>query len=405
MHARSLLRLWLLPEVLVALTLFAQGQGSAAAAYSRPAIDSTSAAAGSSIAPEDIGAHIAAIQGARSGLGSEAQRAKLNEVAAYVHDHLAGYGLSVTEDPVTVSGQTFPNIVGTLSGTTCPEKTFIVGTHYDSVGVSPGADDNASGVAATLEIARLLSGQSFQASVDFVAFSFEESGMVGSSQMATAAKSAGRDLLGMFSLEMIGYTCDVPGCQLYPPGIPPQQPTGDYIAVIGNANSDSLLSSFTGASATAVPSLPVLPYEVPGNGETLPDVRRSDHAPFWDEGYQALLITDTSNFRNPNYHHASDTLDTLDLAFAADVANAALATVVQTLTADQNGDGVADVCGPPPVAGVAEDSHLQPPGTAAADGSSRSDSIRLAAAAAAAAAVGALAVATGVRLARRRRRP
>ena len=86
----------------------------------------------------------------------------------------------------------------------------------------------------------------------------------------------------------------------------------------------------------------------------MPDVRRADHAPFWDRGYQALFVTDTANLRNPNYHQAGDTLDTLNLGFAADVASASAATVADVLTADANGDGRADVCGPAPVGGSAE---------------------------------------------------
>jgi aminopeptidase YwaD len=331
---RGCLHLLLLPQLAIAVVLFAQGNATA-----------SQAGAYSTITPDDIGAHIAEIQGPRSGTGDATNRDKLNEVAGYVRDLFAGDGLVVGEDPVSFAGRTFPNIVGTMRGTTCPERTFIVSAHYDGVSGSPAADDDASGVAAVLEIARVLSAEPLQASVDFVAFSFEEQGMIGSSQMATAASSSGRQLLGMINFDMIAYTCDEPDCQDYPEGIPPPRPTGDFIAAIGNTASRSLLDSFTAASASAVPDLIAFPLEVPGNGETLPDVRRADHAPFWDRGYQALFVTDTADLRNPNYHQAGDTLDTLNLDFAADVANAAAATVVDALTADANGDGRADVCG------------------------------------------------------------
>ncbi len=370
MRLRGRLRFFLLPQFVIAVALFAQGNATASRSDGNEDARGVSVAVYSTITPDEIGAHIAAIQGPRSGTGSETQRAKLNEVASYIRNLLTGYGLNVSEDPVTFSGRTFPNIVGSLRGTTCPEKTFIVGAHYDGVNAGPAADDDASGVAAMLEIARILSVQPLQASVDFAAFSFEEAGMVGSTQMAEAARSTGRDLVGMFSLEMVGYTCDVPGCQSYPAGIEPPRPTGDFLSIIGNANSTSLLNGFASASAEAVPGLIVLPLEVPGNGETLPDVRRSDHAPFWDRGYQALLISDTANLRNPNYHQASDTLDTLNLQFAADVSNAALATVVETLTADANGDGRADVCGAAPVGGSAESPRPQISSESKKDGSS-----------------------------------
>jgi len=296
------------------------------------------------IAPDAVGDRIAAIEGPRHGLGTEAEKTRLGDVATYIHNQLAGFGLTaVRDDPVTYSGGTFPNVIGTLPGTVCPDTSFIVGAHYDSVNFSPGADDNASGVAAMLEIARVLSNESFQPSIEFVGFSFEEDGLVGSRQMAAQARAAGKDIAGVLVFDMIGYTCDEPGCQTYPPGLSGPD-VGNFIAAVGNTASAPLLQTFTEASASAVPALPVSPLEVPGNGETFPNARRSDHAPFWDQGYQALMVTDTANFRNPNYHHPSDTLSTLDLSFAADVANATLAAVVAAATADHDADGVADVC-------------------------------------------------------------
>ena len=373
MRGRDFQRRLLLLLLVMTAALF--GQGSAAAMQAATNGDSlrASAAVYSTIAPGDIEAHIAEIQGLRSALASETQRAKLNEVAEYVHGTLAGYGLTVIENPVTYSGQTFPNIVGRIQGTTCPEKTFIVSAHYDGVSGSPAADDDASGVAAVLEIARVLSAQPLQAAVEFVAFSFEEQGMVGSTQMATAAQSSGRELLGMINFDMIAYTCDVPGCQEYPEGIPPPRPTGDFIAAIANTASRSLLDSFASASASAAPDLVAFPLEVPGNGETLPDVRRADHAPFWDRGYQALFVTDTANLRNPYYHQAGDTLETLNLVFAADVANASAATVVAMLTADANGDGRADVCGAEPVGGSAVSPQPEAPSESVSDEPSQSN--------------------------------
>ena len=363
---RGWFRLLLLPQLAVVVVLFAQ----AGAAASRAGVYST-------ITSEEIGAHIAEIQGPRSGTGNDANTAHLNEVAGYIRELLADAGLVVSEDPVTFVGRTFPNIVGTLTGTTCPEKTLIVGAHYDGVSAGPGADDNASGVAAMLEVARVLSAQPLQASVDFAAFSFEEAGLVGSSQMAGAADSADRELLGMINFDMIAYTCDESGCQDYPTGMEPVRPTGDFLLVVGNSNSALLLNQFVAASAAAVPGLVVLPLEVPGNGETLPDVRRADHAPFWDHGYEALFVTDTADFRNPNYHLSTDELGTLNLQFAADTANAAAATVVEALTADGNGDGRADVCGAP-VGGSAESPQPELPVESGADESSTPDAVLLA---------------------------
>jgi aminopeptidase YwaD len=350
-------RFCLLPVIAVAVLPLGNATVSRAGAYS-------------TVTAEGMGAHIAAIQGPRSGTGDEANKAKLNEVADYIRGQFTADGLEDTEAPVTFGGETFPNIVGTLTGTTCPEKTFIVGAHYDGVSQGPGADDNASGVAGVLEMARVLAAEPLPASVDFVAFSFEETGLIGSRQMAQEAATTGRELVGMFSLEMIGYTCEEPGCQSYPAGMEPPRPTGDFLSVVGNANSDLLLARFIASWASAAPDLVVLPLEVAGNGEALPDVRRSDHAPFWDNGFQALLVSDTANLRNPNYHQPTDTLDTLNLQFAADVANASLATVVDALTADANGDGRADVCGQAPVGAKVGSPQPEPPVESSGGGSS-----------------------------------
>jgi Zn-dependent M28 family amino/carboxypeptidase len=204
-----------------------------------------------------------------------------------------------------------------------------------------------------LEIARLLSVQSFQPSIQFVSFSFEEDGLIGSRQMAVEAGAAGKDIAGVLVLDMIGYTCDEPGCQTYPPGLSGPD-VGNFISVIGNTASAPLLQTFTEASASAVPALPVSPL-----GDST--FSGSDHAPFWDQGYEALMVTETVYFRNPNYHHSSDTLSTLDLSFAADVANATLAALVAAATADHDNDGRVDACGPgpaPPVGGIAEPPDL-----------------------------------------------
>lgn len=302
------------------------------------------------VTAESMGDRIAQIEGARHGLGTQAERAKLGEVAGYIHTQLGALGLGVQEDPVTYSGQTFPNVIGTLPGTVCPEASIIVGAHYDSASGVPGADDNASGVAAVLEIARLLSAQSFQPSIQFVGFSLEEDGLIGSKQMAVQAGSTHRKIAGVIVLDMIGYTCEEQGCQTYPPGYSGPD-IGNFVSVIGNTVSAPLLQTFTAASASTVPALPVWPLEVPANGDH--DTRGSDHSPFWDWRYQALAIDDTANFRNPNYHQPSDTLSTLDLSFAADVANATLAAVVAAATADHDADGRVDACGGP-VGGVAE---------------------------------------------------
>ncbi len=272
--------------------------------------------------------HIDAIDEPRSAFG---EPEALQAAADYVAGQLTDFGYPVTLDPVTYGDATFPNVVGVQEGTTCPERVFVVGAHYDSVSAGPGADDDASGVAGMLEMARALADTPLPATVWFTGFTMEENGLIGGHHMAVEAYGDGTPIVGMYSLEMLGYTT----------------PEADFIAVIGNEASVRLVDAFTRAADSYVPELAYGAGTVPGNGEEYPHVRRSDHAPFWDMGYQALMVTDTANFRNPNYHQPTDTIDTLDFVFATNVTKAMLATTVDYLTHDGDGDGQPDVCSGP----------------------------------------------------------
>ncbi len=195
---------------------------------------------------------------------------------------------------------------------------FCVGAHLDSRPDSPGADDNASAVAALLELARLLPKDwpsRPQLELELVAFDLEENGMLGGSEHARLMKSGGIDLRGMVSLEMLGYCDQRPNSQTLPEPLVGLYPdTGNFIAIIGNQNSGELIERFRGGMQRAE-ELPVECLQVPANGESLQATRLSDHSPFWDAGYSALMITDTSFLRNPHYHLPSDTPDTLDMPF------------------------------------------------------------------------------------------
>jgi hypothetical protein len=132
----------------------------------------------------------------------------------------------------------------------------------------------------------------------------------------------------MISLEMIGYTDSRPGSQRYPLGLRAFYPErGDFIGVIGNWSSATLLRRFA-RQMRQVRGLPVETLSVPGNGGLIPAVRLSDHAPFWDAGYPALMVTDTSFFRNPHYHSSTDTLETLNLDFMAKVCEGVVRAVL-----------------------------------------------------------------------------
>ena len=200
---------------------------------------------------------------------------------------------------------------------------FLVGAHLDSRPDSPGADDNGSAVATLLEIARVLPPiwpADPRLELQLVVFDLEENGMLGGAYQATRANDLGIDLRGMVSLEMLGYCDHAPQSQNLPRQLVGLYPdTGDFIAIIGNQNSVALIDSFRDGMQQA-PGLPVETLCVPQNGELLQATRLSDHSPFWDAGFAALMITDTSFLRNPHYHLPSDTIDTLDFDFLHHVA-------------------------------------------------------------------------------------
>jgi Zn-dependent M28 family amino/carboxypeptidase len=206
---------------------------------------------------------------------------------------------------------------------------LILAAHYDTVEGSPGADDNASAVTVLLETARRLRGMDRMREVHCIGFCLEEEGFLGSLAYAAELKAAQRDIAGAIVLECVGYASDQEGSQTAPPGTPIAVPTvGNFLAVVGNQASASMTASVERA---AKPHVPVVPLVVPGNGERLPDTRRSDHAAFWHYGFPAVMLTDTANFRNPNYHRSTDTIDTLNLRFLEQVADAVTASVVAML--------------------------------------------------------------------------
>jgi Zn-dependent M28 family amino/carboxypeptidase len=159
--------------------------------------------------------------------------------------------------------------------------------------------------------------------VHCIGFCLEEEGLLGSLAYASELRAAAREIEGALVLECVGYASDRDGSQTAPPGTPIVVPSvGNFLAIIGNAAS----AAFTSAVEQAArPHVPVVPFVVPGNGELLPDTRRSDHAAFWHHGFPAVMLTDTANFRNPNYHRSTDTLDTLNLEFLMRVVEAVTA--------------------------------------------------------------------------------
>jgi hypothetical protein len=250
-------------------------------------------------------------------------------------------GYDVQSQSVDLNGVDSPNLFVEQPGTECPGRTIVIGAHYDSAHpTGPGADDNASGIAGTMELARALADHPLPVTVRFAAWSYEEAGLVGSAAMAQQMKADGREVVGAISLEMIGFT---------KPDIDPL--TGlpsTYLAMISDPTSAPLARTFGAAAYTYAPEFPGFGAVI--DPKVLPDILRSDHAAFLKAGFPALMATDTANFRNPNYHTATDTVASLDPAFHLGSTRAALAGLVTFGSVDGDGDGHADACVAPATA-------------------------------------------------------
>ena len=253
----------------------------------------------------------------------------LERTAAYIESVYQDLGLPVHREPYPYQNRHVANVVAEVSFNPQPRHRYLVGAHYDSVAGTVGADDNASAVAVQLETARhlqtLVGNEQLDLAVKFVSFALEEPPAYGTRFMGSRiyAKKAHKHkerIDGMICLEMVGYACYRPGCQSYPFPLMflnyPKQ--GNFIGIVGNTRS----RGFTRALFSAFgrnPELPVVKLHVPFNGWVLPSVRLSDHASFWDQGYQAVMITDSAFFRNPHYHQSSDTMEKLDLRFMSEL--------------------------------------------------------------------------------------
>ncbi|MEH2069826.1 MAG: M20/M25/M40 family metallo-hydrolase [Nostoc sp.] len=210
------------------------------------------------------------------------------------------------------------NIFAERVGTNKAAKAILVGAHYDTVAFSPGADDNASGVAVMLEVARLLGSRSTPRTLQLAFFDQEEAGLLGS--QAFVRKTARLENLGgAVVMDMVAYACYTVGCQKYPAGLPVNSPSnkGDFLVVVGDTEHLPLLNAFQNLEKNKEKSsLPaVLTLPIPLKGLLTPDTLRSDHAAFWYQGVGAVLVTDTANLRTPHYHQPSDVPATIDRSF------------------------------------------------------------------------------------------
>jgi len=241
----------------------------------------------------------------------------LDKAAAFIANELRATGATVTEQEYRVTSAngsgTYRNVIGTLGPDT--GDVIVVGAHYDACGPYPGADDNASGIAGLLELARLLARATLSTRVQFVAYSLEEppffrSSNMGSAQHASFLQQNGTKVRAMISLEMIGYFSDDSTSQAYPaPFLRPFYPSsGNFIAVVGNLRSISLVRSVKKAMM-AGSAQPVYSINAPG---WIPGIDFSDHLNYWNNGFPAVMITDTAFYRNKAYHTDHDTPERLD---------------------------------------------------------------------------------------------
>lgn len=272
------------------------------------------------------------------------QLQQIDRAAHYIHEQLQATGASVSVQEVTVQGVSYKNIIARFGPATGP--TLVVGAHYDSNGESdaqqnttldnlrqthtPGADDNASGVAGLIELSRLLAGQQHSHSIELVAYTLEEmphfrTEDMGSSWHARTLKKAQRDVRLMLSLEMIGYFSDLPSSQDYPlPFLSSlYSDRGNFVALVGKLG-DFAATRRAKAIMLGATDLPV--YSI-NTSPLVPGIDYSDYQSYWKEGMPALMVTDTAFLRNKHYHLASDTYEKLDYARMAKVVQAVYAVV------------------------------------------------------------------------------
>jgi len=255
----------------------------------------------------------------------------LDRVAAFVRDAFAAAGAQVADQSWQVDGRTYRNAIARFGPDTGPR--IVVGAHYDTVHDHPGADDDASGVAALIEMARHLGRMTLPAPVELVAYALEETQLqhpgAGSMVHAASLRDAGVDVRLMIALDEIGYFATAPGSQRYPvPQLTLVYPTrGDFIGVIGRLDRSWSDVGRIKRAIRRTTDLRAVAITVPVR--VVPSIDNSDHSSYWLHGYPAVLVNNTAGNRNPNKHGAGDLPSTLDYGRMAKVVTGVLDVVVQ----------------------------------------------------------------------------
>jgi hypothetical protein len=285
----------------------------------------------------------------------------LRQIGDYIAREFAAAGFSLERQILTEDDHRYENIVAIKKGADLADNSaLLVIAHFDSVPNSPGADDNASGVAALLEVARLAAKMRFSKTLKLVALNLEESNGLGAARYIQQARSTHENISGVINLEMLGYRNKKAGSQKLPEALrgagpmlrqyasslgypeegmaieeflrqPEMSIAGDFLAVVANERSLGLLRQFIQGAKSTQGGSSMLPIIAIQDGRIMPDTRRGDHAAFWDAGYPALMITDTADLRNPNYHSPEDTAQTLDLEFLNENIRAIFSAIVSLL--------------------------------------------------------------------------
>lgn len=272
-----------------------------------PATDSQRALA------ERLQSHVVRLAGQIGGR-STFQPQGMVDAAMYIMQEMERSGYAKPEESFVKRGARTPNLEYTLPGTNRRGEIVVVGAHYDSYQGTPGADDNASGVAGLIELARALAERPQARTVRFVFFVNEEPPAfwtedMGSLVYARLCRARNDNIVAMLSLETIGYYTSKPGSQDYPRPLNWLYPdTGNFVAFVGNVQSRGLTRRTVRTFRDTTP----FPSEGAALVSGLPGIGWSDHWAFWEVGYPAVMVTDTAPFRNPNYHDSTDTPETLD---------------------------------------------------------------------------------------------
>ncbi|MCB9925150.1 MAG: M28 family peptidase [Planctomycetaceae bacterium] len=257
---------------------------------------------------------------------------ELAQAREYIESQFAEADFTVARQEYDVDGVNCANLEVEIVGASKPQEIVVIGAHYDSVAGCPAANDNASGIAAVLSLARTFSKTRPDRTLRFVAFVNEEepyahTGRMGSWVYARRCRERREEVVAMLSLETIGYYCDAPGSQKYPPLLHWIYPSaGNFIAFIGNTRYSQIVRQVTGTFRRSES----FPSEGGALPEAMSDIGRSDHWPFWQEGYPALMVTDTAPFRYKHYHTPDDTVDKIDFEKMARVVRG-LRSVVEGL--------------------------------------------------------------------------